>query len=150
MVSIFGKLLWFWVETELPIISSPLIPATMGLLAVQVEHQGSDQQLVKREGEAHACTETFFICFVHVPSIVLHPQELEMVEMHTVIPVSGSWAKPGEMGGLAQVHCNTCTPYGPQRRLRQVRAKREWRWGKRCAVGVLLPSRGPGGGESFE
>lgn len=53
-----------------------------------------------------------------------------MVEMQTVTPVSGFWAKPGEMGGLAQVHCNTCTPYRQQRRPRQVRAKREWRWGE--------------------
>lgn len=58
-----------------------------------------------------------------------------MVEMQTVTPVSGSWAKPGEMGGLAQVHCNTYTPYGQQRRPRQVRAKREWRWGEVVCIG---------------
>lgn len=46
---------------------------------------------------------------MHIPSIVLHSQELEMVEMQTVTPVSGSWAKPGEMGGGVLLR-DTVTP----------------------------------------
>lgn len=97
--------------------SFSFIPATMSFSTVQVEPLWSDQQLVKHEGKADTWTKIFFhLFYTSVPSIMLESQELEMVEMQTVAPVSESWAKPGVTGSLAQVHCNTCTQYGQQRR----------------------------------